>query len=353
MSVYEEINFEPMLIPEVFETMKASASWYDKADLQDGPGEYFYLSQVYGNNGIAAVVGAQESQPVPGNCITVTLKTQSTFYQPQPFYTAQNFLIFRHPRMNSGSGLVLVAAMRHAMAKFSWGYGVSMKRLARTRILVPAQRDKGGNVEVDWEGLDALGQEITSAASARVNEFVRREMVKTSEVLPELSFGALRITDVFESIGAAGKWFDLSKAERIGNACYPYVARSGENNGIVAYLPHQRFDVPNGGNCLTIGVSTSTVFYQPVGFYTSKEIQVLRHPKLNSSNGPVLVAILRRQMSKFKWGNGASLNRLRATRIMVPVITDERGVVEVDWEGMTTYGRVLRARAGDSLLRDV
>lgn len=353
MSVYDSVRFEPMLIPDVFETMRASTAWYDKVNLREGPGENLYLSQVHGNNGIAAVVGAQERRPEPGNCITVTLKTQSTFYQPRPFYTAQNFLIFWHPRLNSANGLVLVSAMRRAMAKFSWGYGVSMKRLARTRILVPVQRDKDGNVEVDWATLDALGVEIAAAASAKVNEFVREEQLDASEPLPELAFEAMRITDVFESMKAAGRWFDLSKAERTGHARYPYVARSGENNGIVTYLPHQGFDVPNAGNCITIGVSTSTAFYQPVGFYTSKEIQVLRHPKLDVANGPVLVAILRRQMSKFKWGNGASLDRLRATRIMVPVITDERGSAVVDWEGMTAYGRALRARAEESFYQEV
>lgn len=61
-------------------------------------------------------------------------------------------------------------------------------------------------------------------------------------------------------------------------------------------------------------------------FYTSVKIQVLRHPQLSADNGPVLVALLREQMSKFQWGNGASLDRLKATRIMVPVKinTDER-----------------------------
>lgn len=159
--------------------------------------------------------------------------------------------------------------------------------------------------------------------------------------LDALDFQPMLITHVFESMMAAGKWFDFSKAKQGGDKKIPYVARSGGGNGIGSYLPHQGFEAPNHGNAITIGVSTSTVFYQPVPFYTSKEIQVLRHPRLSAVNGPVLLAIVREQMGKFQWGNGASLDRLRATRIMVPVITDGNGDLAVDWDGLDLLGAEL------------
>lgn len=159
--------------------------------------------------------------------------------------------------------------------------------------------------------------------------------------LNTLNFAPVLITDVFDTMKAAGKWFDLSKARFAGDRTIPYVARTGGGNGVSSYLPHQGSNAPNAGNAITIGVSTSTVFYQPVPFYTSKEIQVLRHSRLSANSGPVLVAILRGQMGKFQWGNGASLERLRATRIMVPVTTDTSGQQAVDWDGMDRLGSEL------------
>lgn len=160
-----------------------------------------------------------------------------------------------------------------------------------------------------------------------------------------LTFAPMLITDVFDSMKAAGKWFDLSKARTRGVSAVPYVARSGGGNGIGAFLPHQGFDAPNAGNAITVGVSTSTVFYQPTSFYTSKEIQVLRHGELNALNAPILVSALRSQMHKFAWGNGASLDRLKATRIMVPVTIEDSGEQVVDWGGMTRLGEELVAQA--------
>lgn len=159
-----DLRFEAMLITDVFESMKASSAWYDKVHLKKGDPKVPYLSQTQSGNSIVAIVADQGSSPEPGNCITVTLKTQATFYQPMPFYTAQNFLIFRHARMNQESGLALTTIMRRAMQKFSWGYGVSMARLSKTRIMVPATTADSGEQVVDWEGMARYGQLLRARA---------------------------------------------------------------------------------------------------------------------------------------------------------------------------------------------
>jgi hypothetical protein len=83
-----------------------------------------------------------------------------------------------------------------------------------------------------------------------------------------------------------------------------------------------------------------------VAFYTSQNIQVLRHERLDVDNALVLSTLIKQQMSKFSWGgNGATLGRLEKTRIMVPVTSNADGEQAIDWEGMSRYGRALRARA--------
>ncbi|WP_205124256.1 restriction endonuclease subunit S, partial [Tsukamurella conjunctivitidis] len=163
-----DLRFEPMFIPDVFDTMAASKSWYDRVHLVQGPGRNLYLSQTQAANSIADVVADQTGQKERGNCITVTLKTQATFYQPAPFYTAQNFLIFRHKRLDEASGLFLVTTMRRALQKFSWGYGVSMARLRATRIMVPVTTDADGETVVDWAGMAQYGRALRVRAERRL-----------------------------------------------------------------------------------------------------------------------------------------------------------------------------------------
>lgn len=155
-----ELTFAPMPISSLFDSIKTSSAWYDKVHLAAGPGENLYLSQTLSGNSVAAIVADQESDPEPGNCITVTLKTQATFYQPAPFYTAQNFLILRHANLNEDNALVLVTAIRRALTKFSWGYGVSIGRLSKTQLMVPVTLDNAGNSTVDWHGMEELGRAL-------------------------------------------------------------------------------------------------------------------------------------------------------------------------------------------------
>lgn len=170
MSAYEELTFTPMFITDVFESMKASTAWFDKVHLKAGEPSVPYLSQTQSDNSIAAIVADQGVTPEPGNCITVTLKTQATFYQPVDFYTAQNFLLFRHKNLDVRSGLVLVTIMRRAMEKFSWGYGVSMARIQKTRIMVPTIADEDNATVVDWHGMRRLGDELVGAAVERAQQ---------------------------------------------------------------------------------------------------------------------------------------------------------------------------------------
>lgn len=160
-------------------------------------------------------------------------------------------------------------------------------------------------------------------------------------VLDSLDFQPMLITDVFESMTASSAWYDKSKLDWMGEAIYPFVSRTKASNGVDGFCPRQQ-KKPEPGNAVTIGLDTQTIGYQPVPFYTSQNIQVLRHPRLNAHNASIVATALREQMGKFSWGgNGATLGRLKKTRIMVPVTTNEDGNQVVDWDGLDRLGAEL------------
>ena len=352
MSVYDNLTFAPVYVVDLNGQQEGLFRPYKgkrliAADRRLGRTPFVGGSRV--NNSITDFA---DTHPLfPGGWLTLIYDgdggTGHAKYQPAPF-SASDVVIALEPLSDSATmpALLLIASMltQQCVPKFGYGYKLTLTRLGRQKIMIPVTTNGDGAQVVDWDGLTRLGEELIADANKRVRS-VRRSAPTESTALPELTFAPKLITDVFESMCAAGQWFDLSKAIKSGNPSVPYVARSGGGNGIGALLPHQGFNPPNAGNAITIGVSTSTVFYQPDPFYTSKEIQVLRHHKLSADNGLILVTLLREQMGKFQWGNGASLERLKATRIMAPVMTDASGKQVVDWEGMSRYGRALRAQA--------
>ncbi|MGK3950351.1 restriction endonuclease subunit S [Microbacterium sp. K2] len=350
MSAYNDLQFAPMLITDVFESMASSNAWFDRVHLAGGDPAIPYLSQTQSANSIAAIVADQGVPTEPGNCVTVTLKTQATFYQPMAFYTAQNFLIFRHEQLNELSGVTLATIMRRALKKFSWGYGVSMARLRKMRIMVPVVSGDGGQLVVDWRGLERLGAELMTAAARPIQSVLTTGGCDPSEELPDLRFGPMYVVDVPErqrGIFRAHKGKRLITAHRRPGQT-PFVAGSRVNNSIVDLA-----DVPAlfPGGWVTLIYNgdggTGHAKYQPMPFSASDDVTALEPVSDAATEDALLmmVTLLTQQcVPKFGFGYKLTLHRLGRQRIMVPITSDEDGEQVVDWKGMTRYGQILRAR---------
>ncbi|MBR4387043.1 MAG: N-6 DNA methylase [Treponema sp.] len=116
----------------------------------------------------------------------------------------------------------------------------------------------------------------------------------------------------------------------------PYITRSDASNGVNLFVSEKQTLGFNKdlGNCITIGLDTQTVFYQPHDFYTGQNIQVLTYENCTKENALFIVRLIQLQMVKFNWGgNGATLGRLSRTKVLLPV--DSNG--KIDFEFMESY----------------
>ena len=115
----------------------------------------------------------------------------------------------------------------------------------------------------------------------------------------------------------------------------PYITRTDKNNGYDCLVCEQdKKYVLDSKNVITVGLDTQTVFYQPLPFYTGQNIQVLSNANLNRHNAMFIVPLLRRLMEKFNWGgNGATLTRLKRSKILLPI--DKNG--QPDYEFMKAF----------------
>ncbi|EKT4510806.1 restriction endonuclease subunit S [Flavobacterium psychrophilum] len=106
---------------------------------------------------------------------------------------------------------------------------------------------------------------------------------------------------------------------------YPYITRTEKNNGYDFFIAVQPKYKVDKANVITIGLDTQTVFYQKSRFYTGQNIQILEFDELNEYNAKFIISLLKIQMTKFNWGgNGATLTRLRKTKIMLPVNSERK-----------------------------
>jgi len=124
----------------------------------------------------------------------------------------------------------------------------------------------------------------------------------------------------FFQIDSTSSGIDRNKLIR-SKGSIPYLTRSDKDNGFDSFIcvQNDKYSIDQS-NVITVGLDTQTVFYQPNKFYTGQNIQILKNSHLNKEIAQFLIPLIRRQMEKFSWGgNGATLTRLRRSKILVPI----------------------------------
>ena len=108
-----------------------------------------------------------------------------------------------------------------------------------------------------------------------------------------------------------------------GEGDFPYITRTDRNNGVQSFIREQPNYNRDSGNCIIVGLDTQTAFYQPTNFYTGQNIQILTNDRLNVHVANFLLPLIKNTLSIFSWGgNGATLTRLRRSKILLPVTDD-------------------------------
>lgn len=141
--------------------------------------------------------------------------------------------------------------------------------------------------------------------------------------------------DVF-NINSTNSGIDKNKLNN-NKGDIPYITRTDKSNGIDFFvgLQEEKFKIDKG-NVITIGLDTQTVFYQAHSFYTGQNIQILSSDFLNYFTSQFIIPLIKKQMEKFNWGgNGATLTRLKRSKILLPTTIEGKP----DYDFMELYMR--------------
>lgn len=272
------------------------------------------------NMGVTGVVAPTVS-PFPAGAITVSLggsKLLSSFIQLEPFYTAQNVAVLQaKEEMTFAQKLYVCLCIRHNRFRYS-AFGREANRTLRT-LPVPAPESFPEWVaEMDT---DRISKNFAAPAE--------------SKPVPAL---------------APGKWeefaladiFNLEKGKRLTKAAMavgdtPFIGAIASNNGVRQRIASEPL---HPGNVITVSYNGSVgeAFYQPAPFWASDDINVL-YPKfeMDPALGMFLCAIIRREKYRFNYGRKWGLEKMRVSRIRLPVVSKGKP----DWAFMRRYIQTL------------
>ena len=139
-----------------------------------------------------------------------------------------------------------------------------------------------------------------------------------------------------------GKLFDAKNTGNIlardvedGSGSTPYVTASGINNGVVARIDANEYEIIKG-NCILVGGKTFTLTYQAEDFVSNDSHNFVLRLKREEATENIqlyLLTVLRCALSqKYSWDDAVTKEKILQEEILLPAKNDEP-----DWSYMEEY----------------
>lgn len=327
-------EWKEFVIEDIFEVKRGTR--YVKS--KQKPGDYPYISSTAFNNGVDNfTVPTKRNKLYKGFVgINNSGSVGVAFYHPYEAVVSDHVTMLKNEYItNMYIGLFIATVLESCnQNRYSFNYEMNNNRLKRSKIILPVKSEGSP----DYEFMEAYMKQIEKTIDCSLLKELDSKAEKYNTLtLDNITWKEYTIEDAFESVESSPYSWDYNALdEKVKKEKeIPYVTRTSRNNGVSSFikdLTDEGFP-PIEGNCLTIGLDTGTVNYQPGPFYTGQNIHIVRHSKFNKHNALFIIPLIEQSLEKFGWGGfSATLGRFRKTKIMLPSNDDG-----IDWGFMERY----------------
>lgn len=286
-----------------------------------------FVGRAATNNGVTARVKPIAGlSPAASGTISVALGGQGgagvAFLQPRPYYCGRDVMVLKPKEpMSEQEKLWWVTCI--TANSFRFGFGRQANKTLK---------------DLQLPDRFAMPSWVSEVKVTRLNDADRPASSEPVPLSDASDWGAFRL----------GELFDVRKGKRLTKlnmrpGTTPFIGAIDHDNGVAARI-NQPADHP--GNTITInynGAGVAEAFYQPVAFCASDDVNVL-YPKnfaLTPLRALFLVTILRQEKYRFSYGRKWHAERMRESRISLPL-----RATEIDWEWVDRFMRSLRYSSG-------
>ncbi|OHR68700.1 hypothetical protein HMPREF3291_08610 [Bacillus sp. HMSC76G11] len=308
---------------------------YVKANQKEG--NYPYISSKALNNGIDNFTVPTDKNPLHKNFIGINNSGSVgiAFFHPYKAVVSDHVTTMKNEyTKNMYVSLFLTTVLENCnKGRYSFNYEMNNERLKRSKIILPINVD--GNPDYDFMEayMKQIEKSLDTSLLKKINEKVNKNVVPISNT----DWSEYVIEEVFDTVDSSPYSLDFNALEEKykSEKQIPYVTRTSKNNGISDWIKDMTDEgsEPIKANCITIGLDTATVNYQPYPFYTGQNIHIVRDKNINKYNAMFIIPLIEQSLAKFGWGGySATLGRFRKTRVMLPSKNNKP-----DWEFMDNY----------------
>lgn len=321
-------EFKLFALNEIFNIIIGKS--IDLNKLLHSPDGINYVGRTEENNGVTAKVIPLENVTIyKGNSITIPMVGHSTLkcsYQKEPFCVSQNIAILtlKDFTLNEYIAFYIIANLRREAYRFSYGRTLSLERMEKLKIRLPANDNLP-----DWKNMEKFCEDLS--LKNRISDFKidSTPIIKQKVDFPDRKWRWFVYNELFDiERGRGTRIKDLEE-----NGDIPFITSIDQNNGLAGFTNTE--PVHNGN---VIGVnrngSVGEAFYQPTPFCSTEDVHIF-NPKfeLNPYIAMFLVTLIRKEKYRFSYGRKWGIGRMQESKIKLPV--DENN--NPDWNFMENY----------------
>ena len=278
-----------------------------------------FVSRQSVNNGVVCYVAPIEGvKPNPANTLSIAVSGSvlSTFYHDYEYYSGRDVYV-AEPKEPMTKEEMLYYAYIIEQNKYRYNYGRGANRTFKD-ILVPTKNEMPSYIK-----------EIKIPSIK--NEIINKDKIK----LNDDSWKWFNIKDFCQAPYKALAYnaLDLTECNEDNKDAIRYITRTDVNNGCKCYVINDNFEKVEKGNAITIGDTTSTIYYQNRPFICGDHMVVLRSEYFNLYTGLFITALLSKERFRYNYGRAFKKDIIYNTRIKLPVTP----LGEPDWQFMEDY----------------
>lgn len=336
-------NWQWFRVGDLFPPQKCKCS--NATELLEDGDEIAYIGAKKSDNGVMRYVKRVESLVSRGNCIVFIGDGQGSvgycIYQPVDFIGSTTLIAGYNMHLNPYNAAFLISVLDQERFRYSFGRKYKKEVIANSKIQLPAIMLNNGEYEPDWQYMEDF---IKDSILPQLPKKAQKVWLQKYDAKPQKN-------ETMKLNTAEWKWFAIEDfcdypykakaynaneliecASNTTNAIL-YVTRTDVNNGCKGFVINEGFENIEIGNAITIGDTTSTIFYQERNFICGDHMVVLRSKHFNTFTGLFITALLNRERFRYNYGRAFTMDIIANTRIKLPVTPTG----EPDWQFMEDY----------------
>lgn len=320
-------------------------------------GDFPYISTTKENNGIVAYVDRANRN---GNLISLAYDGTigACFYQKEPFFASEKIVTINtvQKELNEKLAIFLIEILKLESKMFSYGgrKWTVEQQLKATEIKLPVGEDGEPDYVYMENYINSINGDLNDIPDYFIDEGYKKACwyldnidqnkfeneyagvkKKRKIALSDRDWNYFEIeSDLGFEVKNAKSYNSSDLINSIDEDYIYYITRTGSNNGISMYVQADEFEGIEDGNAITIGDTTTTIFYQKQKFIAGPHIIVLRASWLNVYIAEFIISIINKEKYRYPvFGRAFTKELIKKTKLYLP--TDNTG--KPDFKFMEDY----------------